>query len=407
VVERMEHLRSVTMGVWYDVGARDETVGERGISHFLEHMHFKGTATRTAQDIADQIDGVGGELNAFTSREGTTFYAKVLDTEWKLGVELLHDILTQSTLAEQEIEKEKQIILEEIKMIEDTPDEHVHDLFNEAAWGTLGLGQTILGAPEDIRAITRDRLTDYIAHHYRPESTVIGAAGHVDPEELAAVMNQGMGSRGASGGGGPRALQGWDGPGFHIRTKDLAEVHLCVGVRGISYLDEDRYTLSVLNTVLGSGVSSRLFQEIREKRALAYSVYSFVSSYRDSGLFAAYAGTSPEHTGEVVQLILREFGRLRQGIELEVLERAKAQLKGNLILGLESSNSRMSQLARNEMYYRRRYTLEDLIAEIDAVTVGDVQRIVDRLIRQDAIVFTALGPIDEGTLGQDELTLEC
>lgn len=405
-MERMENIRSVTMGVWLDVGARDEAPAENGISHFLEHMHFKGTSLRSAQDIADAIDGVGGELNAFTSREGTTFYAKILDSQWRLGAELLRDILLNSLFLQEEIEKEKQIVLEEIKMIEDTPEEYVHDLFNSAAWGSRGLGQTVLGTCESVRSITREQLLGYVSQYYRPDRTVIAAAGHVDPDDVADFMNAGLGSRPSRGDRRPGRSQGWDGPTHLIRTKDLAEAHLCIGVRGISYKDPDRYALSVLNTILGSGVSSRLFQEIREKRALAYSIYSFTSSYTDMGMFAAYAGTSPEQAPEVVRLVLAEFARMRDGIGASDLQRAQAQLKGNLILGLESSNSRMSHIARNEQYYGRQYTMEDLISEIDAVTLEDTLRVASRLIREDALLFAGLGPLEEGSLPREALRLE-
>jgi len=392
LTESMDHVRSVTLGVWVNVGARDETPQQSGISHFLEHMHFKGTQARSAKDIANAIDSVGGELNAFTSREGTTYYTKILDQQLDMGVDLLSDILLSSTFMEEEIEKEKNVIAEEIKMVEDTPDEYIHDLFNQTLWGKRGLGASVLGSPETVMSTDRSKLLKYVAGYYRPDNIVVAAAGRIDPDQLVERLNKTLGKIQKTD-VPERELQQWGSEKLVVKTKDLAEVHVCLGVKGVACDDPDRYALYVLNTVFGSGMSSRLFQEIREKRGLTYSIYSFISSYQDTGLFAAYAGTSPQHVTEVIRLVINEMAMLRNGVDEETLLRTKEQLKGNLILGLESTSARMSQMARNEINFGRHFTLEDIISKINAVSETDVKKIAERLILEDNLVMTLLGPV--------------
>jgi predicted Zn-dependent peptidase len=402
----MEHVRSVTLGIWVNAGARDETAALNGISHFLEHMHFKGTRTRTAVEIANAIDAVGGELNAFTSREGTTYYVKILDTRLDIGIDILSDILLHSTYPEAEIEKERDIIIDEIRMSEDTPDDYVHDLFNKTIWGDDGPGRSVLGSPETVGAIGRAELAAFVGERYRPHGIVISAAGRFDPDALASRLNACFGRMEAGPQPPARPPSSPFGNRFSLTRKDTAEAHICIGVEGIRADDPDRYALSVLNTIFGNGTSSRLFQEIRERRGLAYSVYSYLSAYCDTGLFGVYAGVDPRKAAEVSRLVLAEFARLPENMDSASVSLAKEQLKGNLILGLESTSSRMNQMARNEIYLGRHFTLEDILERIEAVTVDNVRLVAERLVRPDRLAMTVLGPVTDSDIAPEVMTFK-
>lgn len=397
VMEQIKNVRSVALGIWVKVGSRDEPPEKNGISHFLEHMFFKGTKKRSARDIAVDIDSLGGDLNAFTSRENTTFYVKVLDEYLDKGAELLTDVFLHSTFPEDDIEKEKGIIKEEIKMVEDTPDDHIHDLFNQTIWGHKGIGQPVLGRRETIKSFSRDDLISHIRKYYGTKDTVISCAGNFEPDRLLNILNHSLGGlrRGSEPKKGePPVFTGK----IAVHSKELSEVHICLGVQGIPHASDARYVLFVLNTILGAGVSSRLFQEIREKRGLAYSIYSFISSYIDTGLWAVYAGTGRKRVTEVIELVLKEFWGLADTLTDVELQRAKDQLKGNLILGLESTNSRMQNIARQEIYYGRYYSPHEIMKEIDAVSLKQAKELSERLVRKDAIALTVLGPANEKDL---------
>jgi len=399
VLEQIENVRSVSLGIWVKVGSRYEPPEKNGISHFLEHMFFKGTKRKSARDIAIEIDSVGGDLNAFTSREITTFYVKVLDGHIGRGLDLLTDIFLHSTFPEGDLEKEKRIIKEEIKMVEDTPDDYIHDLFYQDVWGHEGIGQSILGRRDTIKAFGRDELMSHIKRYYGTKDTVIACAGNFDSDNLIASLNSTLG--GLRRGSEPRKGKN---PVFHPRTevhsKDLSEAHICVGIEGIPLASDDRYALYLLNAILGAGVSSRLFQGIREERGLAYSIYSFMSSYFDTGIWAVYAGTSKKRVIEVIELISKELRSLKDTITDTELQRAKDQMKGNLILGLESSNNRMQNIARQEIYYGRYYSPEEILKDIDAVSLVEVRSLSERLVRNDAIALTVLGPIERSQVSQ-------
>jgi predicted Zn-dependent peptidase len=345
VMEPFKTVRSVAVGVWVKVGSRYEPREENGISHFLEHMFFKGTKKRDTRDIAVEIDSMGGDLNAFTSREHTAFYIKVLDEYLDKGIDLLSDILVNSVFPEDELEKEKKIVREEIKMVEDTPDDYVHDLFNLTVWGEEGLGQSILGRRETVASFTREDILAHIRRYYGTKDIVISCAGNFVPGDLMKMLAKRFG--GLRHGSEPKK---GTPPEFRrdirVYTKDMSEAHICVGVPGLSQTSDERYAFFLLNTVLGAGVSSRLFQEIREKRGLAYSVYSFTSSYVDTGLWGVYAGVSKRRIREVAEVIISEMLDLKNTLTDTELERAKKHLKGNLILGLESTSSRMNNIAR-------------------------------------------------------------
>lgn len=395
VMEQVKDVRSVALGVWVKVGSRNELPEKNGISHFLEHMFFKGTQKRSARDIAVDTDSMGGDLNAFTSRESTTFYIKVLDEYFDKGIELLSDIFIHSTFPEEDIEKEKGIIKEEIKMVEDTPDDYIYDLFNQTIWGSEGIGQSILGRRETIKSFIREDLVSHTKKHYGTKGIVISCAGNFETDRLLNALNHNFSS--LRKGLAPETVPSRSEFNSRIRvhSKELSEVHLCLGVEGMPQASKDRYVLFILNTILGGGVSSRLFQEIREKRGLAYSVYSYISSYADTGVLAVYAGTGKKKVSQVIELVLKELRGLA-GILSDVdVERAKAQLKGNLILGLESTSSRMQNIARQEMYYGRYYSPSEIIKEINSISLRQVKELAEKLTSGTEVALTALGPVSE------------
>lgn len=397
VMESLRNMRSVVLGIWVKVGSRHETHEMNGISHFLEHMFFKGTKRRSAKDIAFEIDSLGGELNAFTSRETTTFYVKVLDEYLEQGLDLLTDIFLNSTFPDEDIEKEKKIIKEEIKMVEDTPDDYIHDLANQNIWGQNSLGQSILGRRETIKGFTRNDLISHIRKYYGTKDTVISCAGNFEAEHLLTLLKKNLGS--LKRGSQPEA---GEPPVFRSKVevihKDLSEAHLCLGMKGMPHASKERYCLFTLNTILGAGVSSRLFQEIREKRGLAYAIYSFVASYVDTGLWGVYAGVSRKKVREVIELVLKEIYTLRETVTEAELQRAKNQLKGNIILGLESSSSRMNNIARQEIYYEKHYSPKEIMNMIDSITLAQIRDLAEEIVQKDLFSLTVYGPVSKDTL---------
>jgi predicted Zn-dependent peptidase len=397
VMESLKNMRSVVLGIWVKVGSRNEPPEQNGISHFLEHMFFKGTKKRSAKDIAFETDSLGGELNAFTSREMTTFYVKVLDEFLEQGLELLSDIFMYSVFPDEDIEKERKIIKEEIKMVEDTPDDYVHDLFNQTIWGHTGIGQSVLGRRETIRTFTRDDLMAHIRRYYGVKDIVVSCAGNFDHGHLISILNQNLGNlrRGSEPEKGTP-------PDFRstmrIFSKDLSEAHLCLGFKGIPQASRERYLLFTLNTILGASVSSRLFQEIREKRGLAYAIYSFIASYSDTGLWGIYAGVSRKKVREVIELVLQEMHHLKDTIADSELQRAKNQLKGNIILGLESTSSRMNNIARQEIYHGKYFSPREIMDEIDSITLRQITELAESVIRKDMLALTVYGPVQEESL---------
>lgn len=392
ITEEIEHVRSVAIGIWVGAGSRDEREGYEGISHFIEHMFFKGTQRRTARDLAESLEAVGGQLNAFTTKEYTCFYAKVLDEDLDLAIDVLSDMFHGSLFDEQEIEKEKKVVIEEIKMYEDSPDEIIHDLFSEYVWGEHSLGKPILGTEKSVQSLTRAKILDYLSHHYAPDNLVIAVAGNIKHQEILATLTPLFGDFRR---GGRRVLEGTP-TGQTVQklvTKDTEQAHLIIGVPGLGQDDPDIYPMHIINNVLGGGLSSRLFQEIREQRGLAYSVYSYHSTYVDTGLFAVYAGTSPGNAEEVVECILGEIKDVKNnGITEGELERTKAQIKGNLYLGLESVNSRMSRLGKTELTYDRVLTPEEVVEKLERVTLDDIQRVMNRLWLAEKISLVMVGP---------------
>ncbi|MBI2080176.1 MAG: insulinase family protein [candidate division NC10 bacterium] len=394
LTERMPAVRSVALGVWIGVGSRDEEASQAGISHFLEHMLFKGTERRSAEAIAQEIEAVGGKLDAFTSREQTCYYAKVLAEHLPLAVDLLTDLLLRPRLDPEDVEKERGVILQEIRMVEDTPDDEVHDLFTQAIWGDHPLGRPVLGRPETLGGLTRDALRAYLAASYRPSRTILAAAGHLDHDRLVRLLEA--------------HLEGWNGlapaaaspltpvarPATLAKEREVSQVHLCLGVEGLPYAHRDRYALSLVNTVLGGGMSSRLFQEVREKRGLVYSIYSYLASFRDAGLLVVYAGCGEEALEEVIGCIREECARLAgQPIGAEEFRRAKEQLKGSLLLGLEGTTSRMTRLAKMQMYFGRTFSVDTIIRGIEEVTPERFQRVAQACFAGERYTLTTIGPL--------------
>jgi predicted Zn-dependent peptidase len=400
VTERMPTLKSVTVGVWVNTGSRDEQPSQAGYSHFIEHMLFKGTSRRSSAEISREIDALGGEMNAFTSRETTTYYVKVLDQQLQRALELLSDLFHHSRFAPKEIEKEKQVVLEEIRMVRDDPEDLVQELHMGQVLGRHPLGRAILGREKTIRGLRRQDLLHYIHTHYDPAQTIVAIAGNFDQARLDPMVARYFGK-----GRGAKANQanGRRSPDLHggvlLKKKRLEQVHLCLGLKGVAAGHQDRYALYALNSVLGGSVSSRLFQEIREKRGLAYSIYSFLSGYSDGGMITVYAATRPKEVDRVVDLVCREIRRIGlKGVGRKELERAKTQMKGSLMLSLESSHSRMSKLAKDELTHGRHMSLEGMLARIDRVNEEQVFNVGRQFIRLDSLAITGLGPLASRSL---------
>jgi predicted Zn-dependent peptidase len=400
VTERIPTLKSVTVGIWVNTGSRDEQLSQAGYSHFIEHMFFKGTRSRSATEISREIDGLGGEMNAFTTRETTTFYVKVLDQQLQQALELLADLFHHSRFDSKEVEKEKQVVLEEIRMVQDDPEDLVQELHTGQILGRHPLGRSILGREDTIRTLKRPDLLGYIDAHYDPGQIVIAIAGNFEQAKVERLVARYFGrtkstKRISKDARRPPEVHG----GVLVKRKPLEQVHLCLGLKGVAAGHRDRYALYALNSVLGGSMSSRLFQEVREKRGLAYSIYSFLSGYSDVGTVTVYAATRPKEVERVVDLVCREIKRIsKQGIERKELDRAKNQMKGNLMLSLESSHSRMSKLAKDELVYGKRTSLEEMVAHIDHITEEQVNAVGRQLFGMNHLAITGLGPLSSRAL---------
>ena len=391
ITESMPHVRSVTIGVWLTRGSRHEPEERSGIAHFVEHMLFKGSDSRTAEDIAQSIDSIGGQLDAFTAKEYASYYIKVLDEHLPLAVDLLSDIVLRPAFAPAEIEREKKVILEEIKMVEDTPDDLVHELFTQHFWEGHPLGRPILGWKETVDALTQGALREYFARAYVGSNIIISAAGNIEHAQVRALIQGAFGAVAAHGeplNGAPPAII----PQVITRTKELEQSHVCLGTTCYPQKHDDRYVSYILNTVLGGSMSSRLFQNVREKRGLAYSVFSGISAYRDAGNLTIYAGCANDAVEEVVDLCVAEMRGLKQDrVPDSELRRAKDHLKGSLMLSLENTASRMSHLARQEIYFERHFSLDETLAGVDRVTADDVQRVANDLFSNGSLAATVVG----------------
>lgn len=394
VLENIPTVRSVAIGVWIGTGSRNEIPENNGVSHFLEHMFFKGTKTRTAREIAESFDSIGGQVNAFTSKEYTCYYAKVLDTHAKFALDVLADMFFHSTFVEEELMKEKNVVLEEIKMYEDTPDDIVHDLLSKAIYENHSLGYPILGTEETLATFNGDTLRQYMHDNYTPENVVISIAGNIE-ETFISEVEKYFGSYEAG-----KDMKEEQKPVFHTnqmaRKKETEQAHLCLGFEGLQVGHDDIYSLIVLNNILGGSMSSRLFQEVREQRGLAYSIFSYHSSFQDSGIVTIYGGTGASQLDVLFETIKDTLEKLKsEGITEKELNNSKEQLKGSLMLSLESTNSRMSRNGKNELLLKEHRTLDEIIRQIDDVQMAGVNELANSIFDEQFSV-SLISP--DGTL---------
>ena len=406
LTERMTQVRSISIGVWLTRGSRHETAERGGIAHFVEHMLFKGTATRTAEDIAQQIDSIGGQLDAFTAKEYASYYIKVLDEHLPLAIDVLADIVRNPAFSPEDTEREKKVVFEEIKMVEDTPDDLVHEIFTQGFWENHPLGRPILGTRETVESFTSDSLRDYFGKAYTARNLIVSAVGNLEHERVRELVDEKFGSLEPMGEQideqAPQVV-----PKTQIRTKELEQSHICVGVSSYPQSHDDRYSSYVLNTLLGGSMSSRLFQNVREKRGLAYAVFSGLSAYRDAGSFTIYAGCSNEAVGEVIDLVVEEMKGVKTSpVQDAELQRAKDHLKGSLMLSLENTASRMSHLARQEIYFDRQFGLDETLQGIERVTAPDVQRVANDLFQNGSLAATVLGNVNGLKIPRERLDLD-
>ncbi|MBP6963310.1 MAG: insulinase family protein [Armatimonadetes bacterium] len=394
ISEMVPHVQSVSVGVWAGSGARDEDEQYQGISHFLEHMLFKGTETRNARQIAEEFDSIGGQVNAFTDKEFTCYYARVLHEHLAMAVDVLSDMFMNSKLDPCEIEMEKGVVLEEIKRHEDSPDDLVHDMFARLVWSGHPLGRSVLGTSEAVRSLTRDQLVEFMRTRCTPDTIVVAAAGRLDHDALLDQVSRLYGRL-----SGAKCDCSRSAPDFSVESalahRDTEQVHFCIGTKGCSHHDDSRYALAVVDTTLGGGMSSRLFQEVRENRGLAYAIGSYSASYSEGGLFAVYGGSSKGNMDEVVGLVKEQFGDIgANGISDLEMTRAKNQIRGALALGQESMSNRMMRIGKSELHYGRMLTIEELTAKVTNVSHDDVKQVADRFFADAEFPMAAIGPFE-------------
>jgi predicted Zn-dependent peptidase len=404
ITEQMQHIRSASIGIWLQTGSRDEDAAWNGISHFIEHMLFKGTEHRTAEEIARQVDSIGGNMDAFTAKECICFNVKVLDEHLPVALEILSDLVLHPVFDPNDITRERGVILEEIKMDEDNPDYLVHEIFTQNFWKDHPLGKPILGTKETVKKFERHAVLDAYSHRFAPGNIIVSAAGNLDHDRFVELVTKHFEQM------KPRK-NGFHSPVPKIvskitlrNKKALEQVQLCIGVPSHPIAHEKRHAGYILNTLLGGGMSSRLFQNIRERQGLVYSIYSDLNPYRDTGCLAVYAGTSRESASKVVQSVVSEFHKLKaEPVPAEELRRSKDQLKGSLMLSLESSSARMSNLARQEMYFDRFYDLDELIEKIEAVTVEDLTSLANEFFSTESVAVTILGNLTGLKISRNQL----
>jgi len=406
ITEPMEHVRSVSVGIWLRSGSRREPAQLNGISHFIEHMVFKGTARRTAEEIAREVDSVGGMLDAFTAKEMVCFNTRVLDEHLPKAFDVLADMVLEPKFAQDDIAREQSVILEEIRMTQDNPEDLVHELFTQNFWTPHALGKPILGTPETVSALTRSSLQEWFRRWYAPNHLVITAAGHLSHAQLVELVAERFAKLAPSDKGTADSVPR---PTPHItlrRKQELEQVHICLGVPALPLTDDRRFVVSILNNILGGGMSSRLFQNIRERQGLAYAIFSEMNSYRDAGMLSVYAGTSMETARQVIRSILEEFRRLKEEpLSEEELRRAKDHLKGATLLALEGSSSRMNSLARYHLYFNRHFTTEELIEMLERVRADEVQQIAREFFAPERLAASVVGNLNGFQLTRDQLAV--
>ncbi|HZB34360.1 MAG TPA: pitrilysin family protein [Streptosporangiaceae bacterium] len=399
VTETMPTVRSAAVGIWVGVGSRDEDLIDAGASHYLEHLLFKGTQRRSALEISAAVDAVGGDLNAFTAKEYTCYYARVLDSDLPLAVDVVSDMVTGSLIQEEDVEAERGVILEEIAMRDDEPSDLVHDEFSTALYGDAPLGRPILGTVDSINSLTADGIGRYYRERYLPANLVVAVAGNLDHDEVLRHVDKAFeGVLGQEGLPSPPRIGGEGAepnPGVRLIPRQTEQANLILGTIGVSRTDDRRFTLGVLNSALGGGMSSRLFQEVREKRGLAYSVYSYTSQYADTGTFGVYAGCQPGKIDEVLTICRDEVGKIAEhGLTDEELSRGKGQLRGSMVLGLEDTGSRMSRIGKSELVYEELLSVDEVLARIDAVTLDDIRSVAADVLAKP-MTLTVVGPFED------------
>lgn len=405
ITERIPYASSVSIGIWVANGSRHERRESNGVAHFIEHLLFKGTNRRSSLDIAREIDSVGGVLNAFTSREYVCYYAKVLDKFLPKAVDLLTDIFLHSTFDPEEIEKERRVVLQEINMMEDTPDDLIHDLFHQHFWKGHPLGMSILGDAESVTGLSRDAIVAYKELMYRGDDVIVTAAGNLNHDKLIPLLEEFLLAVPPGNGrveSAPPVYQ----RRIELVEKDLEQIHVCLGLKGVQQSHPQRYDAFIMNAILGGSMSSRLFQEVREKSGLAYSVYSYIASHADAGSLVVYAGASPENSAQLLEIMLREIGRFkREPVPAEQLDGAREQLKGNLLLSLESSDNRMSRLAKNEIYFGAPLPLSEIMDGFDRVTSESIQSLAVEILDNSALTLVMLGRVGTPSFAASDINV--
>jgi predicted Zn-dependent peptidase len=397
ISEHMDGVRSVALGIWFAVGSRDESPAEAGMSHFMEHMMFKGTPTRTAAEISEAFDQLGGELNAFTSKEYTCYYARVLDEHVPTSIEILSDMVVHSLLEDEACTNEREVVIEEIARMEDTPDDRIHELLGTTLWPDHPIGLPILGSRETVGGFGHSASVAFRERHYLTGNTVVAASGSVDHNELVELVRRHL-----SLPNGPRsarpAARPPSGSRLAVLQKETEQAHVCYGMTALNAHHEDRFALALIDSVIGGGMASRLFQEIREKKGLAYAVYSFHALYQETGQFTVYAGTRPSNAEQVIRLIQAEVERVRtEGVTDEELFRTKQSIKGHLVLGLESTRNRMTRLGKNEVTGGEILSMDEVVERVDSLTAADVRRVAEEVLSAEK-VLAVIGPFSEGDL---------
>jgi len=401
VTEAMPHLHSVTIGLWVDIGARNEMPDENGTCHFIEHMMFKGTKKRTAFEIAAELESLGGNINAFTSREQTCYFARILDEHLPVAVDLLSDMLLNSAFADDQIERERGVILEEINEVFDTPSEYVHDMFAHAMWQDNSLGQPILGPSEIVAGMKRDDLFGFLSRNYKAGRVLVAAAGNVDHDNLVDMLEKSLTLNPDQ----PVYIKDEPNvdpqPSKIVGHRDINQVHVCMGFPGYRYANPDKFALLMIHNILGGGMSSRLFQAVREELGYAYSVYTYQDFYKDAGIFGVYLGTDVKNVKQSIEVILAETEKMRiERISDKEIETSRQQLKGNLMLGLESTSARMNRLARHEFGYNTTISIEETLQKIDSVTVEDIEKASNEIFSADQMALAILGPVEDVILDE-------
>lgn len=398
VTEEIPYVNSVSIGIWVKVGSRYENIENNGISHFIEHMLFKGTNNRSAKEIANSIDKIGGQLNAFTSKECTCFYAKVLDTHFDIALDVLADMFFNSRFDKEEIDKERGVVIEEINMYEDSPEDLVHDLFSQAVWSGNPLGMSILGTEETLNNLNREKILEFFNENYIPQNVVISVVGNFKHKEAVASIKKYFENAEQKGNSSANILVPSFEPEYTLKSKDTEQVHLCMGFNGVDIKSKAFYPMLILNNVFGGAMSSRLFQKIREDRGLAYSVFSYPSSFEDCGLFSIYAGSKPDNLKSVAELIMEEIRIIKKnGITEQELYDSKEQLKGSYILGLESTSGRMISIGKSELLLNKIYSPAEILEKIDQVDMDSVNNIIKHIFDTDNMGAAVIGSMDKNT----------